>query len=155
MSVRRTVFGTLGGDAMVHRYELVNASETLQVVVTDYGATLLSVRSADRDGNLKEVTLNHYNDLEKLSSQEGKPYLGCIAGRVANRIAKGQFTLDGDSYQLAVNNGANHLHGGVKGFDTKIWDSEILEEGRIGVRLRLESPHLEEGYPGTLQVLRG
>lgn len=114
MSVRRNVFGTLGEDQrIVHKYDLENASGLLRVTVTDYGATLLSVQTPDRNGELEEITLNHYDDLQALANPENKPYLGCIAGRYANRIAKGKFSLDGEEYQLAINNGENHLHGGL------------------------------------------
>lgn len=154
MSVRRNVFGTLGEDQrIVHKYDLENASGLLRVTVTDYGATLLSVQTPDRNGELEEITLNHYDDLQALANPENKPYLGCIAGRYANRIAKGKFSLDGEEYQLAINNGENHLHGGLAGFDTKIWESDILEEGRCGVRFTLHSPHMDEGYPGHLCVV--
>lgn len=123
MSVRRQVFGTLSelsgatseeNQRIVHKYDIVNASGSLKVSVTEYGATLLSVQTPDRLGELEEITLNHYDDLQALATQDGKPYLGCIAGRYANRIAKGVFTLDGQEYNLAVNNGVNHLHGGIK-----------------------------------------
>lgn len=117
MSVRRHVFGSLNDGEhtrVVHKYDISNESGSLKVSVTDYGATLLSVQTWDRHGELEQITLNHYDDLNALASQDGKPYLGCIAGRFANRIAKGRFSLDGEEYQLAVNNGVNHLHGGVK-----------------------------------------
>lgn len=117
MSVRRLVFGSLNDGEharVVHKYDISNESGSLKVSVTEYGATLLSVQTWDRHGELEQITLNYYDDLNALANQEGKPYLGCIAGRFANRIAKGRFSLDGEEFHLAVNNGVNHLHGGVK-----------------------------------------
>jgi aldose 1-epimerase len=81
---------------------------------------------------------------------QGHPFFGAIAGRVANRIAKGKFSLDGATYSLAINNGANHLHGGLKGFDKKVWDTLVLPDG--GVQMSIVSPDGEEGYPGNLSV---
>ena len=81
---------------------------------------------------------------------KGHPYFGCTVGRVANRIAKGRFTLDGKTYTLAINNGPNHLHGGLKGFDKMLWKAE--PQAGAAVKFTYTSPDGEEGYPGTLAV---
>jgi aldose 1-epimerase len=114
---------------------------------------LVSVVAPDRHGNSEEITLN-YRTLEEMIANHG-PYYGCIAGRVANRIAKGTFAVDGTTYNVAVNNGQNHLHGGLKGFDQVIWKAvPYCDEasGVAGVELRYTSADGEEGYPGTLEV---
>ena len=81
--------------------------------------------------------------------EERSPYFGCIAGRYANRIAGGCFTLDGVDYKLATNNGSNHLHGGLKGFDKVVWEVDVVEDV---LELHYVSKDMEEGYPGTLDV---
>ena len=84
---------------------------------------------------------------------QANPFFGCVAGRYANRIAKGKFTLDGKEYTLATNNGPNHLHGGLKGFDKHVWKAEPVEgDGFVGVKFSRTSPDGEEGYPGKLAV---
>ena len=118
-----------------------------QVVALSYGCTILSIQASDRDGKREEVTLN-YRDYQGLKSKDN-PYYGCIAGRVANRIAKGKFSLNNKEYELAVNNGVNALHGGIEGFDKKFFTSEEIENG---VRFQYVSKDGEEGYPGDLEV---
>ena len=93
----------------------------LKAVLIDYGATLVSLETPDREGNFANITLGCPN---LQSYEENSPYFGCVAGRCANRIALGKFTLDGTEYTLATNNPPNHLHGGEKGFDKKAWTSE-------------------------------
>ncbi len=115
-----------------------------------YGATLLSIKTPDREGALAEVTLNR-DTVDGLLHHNA--YYGSSVGRVANRIAAGRFSLEGRDYQLAANNGPNHLHGGVEGFDRKLWAAEPFKSAAaVGVRFRLQSPHGEEGYPGNLAV---
>jgi len=129
----------------VDLYILANKNG-LEMSVTNYGAIIVSLHVRDRDGKLTDVVLGHNNIDEYLSSEE--PYFGAVCGRVANRIAKGRFTLDGKEYQLAINNGPNHLHGGLKGFNAVVWDA--LQTGEQIVELTYVSPDGEEGYPGTL-----
>lgn len=118
----------------------------VKVTVLSYGATLTSLKCPDRNGVVEEVTVCH-TDLELLRTKSR--YFGCIAGRVANRIAGGKFELDGKTYSLAINNGRNALHGGLVGFDKRNWESKLTADG-AGVEFRYVSMDEEEGYPGTL-----
>lgn len=106
----------------------------------------------DRDGKLDDIALG-YDRLEDYMNAVDKPYFGAIVGRYGNRIAKGRFSIDDESYSLAVNNGENHLHGGIIGFDKVVWDAEpIGGDGWSGLKLRYLAKDREEGYPGNLQV---
>jgi aldose 1-epimerase len=120
----------------------------LEMAVTNYGAKIVSLHVPDRDGNPVDVVLGHNNIDEYLASAE--PYFGAVCGRVGNRIAKGSFTLDGKQYKLAVNNGPNHLHGGLKGFNAVVW--KAVQTNPQTLELTYVSPDGEEGYPGTLSV---
>jgi aldose 1-epimerase len=140
------------GDVRVDEI-VMRAPDGVQVTCISYGATMNSALIPDRSGLLEEVILCASFE-ELISSESPKPkYVGTI-GRVANRIAKGQFQLDDVEYSLAINNGENHLHGGITGFDKQVWDFTLIrEEKRVGVRFTLTSPHLEEGYPGTVEAV--
>lgn len=134
-----------GKDAQVFNLKNGNGME---VELTNYGATLSRIKVPDRDGNSGDIMLT-YNKVEDFVTDSY--FFGATAGRYANRIAQGKFELDGQTYQLATNNGKNHLHGGVEGFNQKIWDAEVLElEDAMGVKMTYVSPDGEEGYPGTL-----
>lgn len=117
-----------------------------------YGASLAELHVPDRDGRLADVVLG-FDDEAGYASADNQ-HFGATTGRFANRIAGGRFTLDGKTYQLALNNGPNHLHGGPdRGFGKVAWQGEPFEgDGGAGVRFRLTSPDGEEGYPGTLQT---
>ena len=130
-------------------YTLTNAHGVEARVMT-YGATLVSLTAPDRSGHFKNIVLG-FDTLEPYLA--GVPYYGATVGRYANRIAKARFTLDGQAYQLAANDGPNTLHGGKRGFDKRIWKAEPLpqKEGG-GVRMTLVSAAGEEGYPGELTV---
>lgn len=125
------------------------------VSVTNYGAIITSIRTVDASGMFADIALGFDRAEDYLTDYyiANCPYFGCIAGRYANRIAKGRFTLDGKDFVLAVNNGGNALHGGIRGFDKRVWDAQLTEtpEG-CGVELSYLSQHLEEGYPGNLKV---
>ena len=122
----------------------------ISVDIMDYGATLVSLRTPDKNGNEKSVVLG-YNRLEEYLADRN--YLGAIVGRYANRIANASFVLDDRKYELPINDGANHLHGGPDGFDKALWASTILQgDDGCGIRLSLKSPHLDQGYPGNLDV---
>ena len=142
-------FGETADGEAVELYTLTNANG-MEVKVMTYGGIIQSVRVPDRDGNLANVTLNA-PDLE--GYLDGHPYFGNITGRYANRIARGTFTLDGEMYRLALNNGENTLHGGEVGFDKVVWEAtEVTDGDGVGLMLSRTSPDGEEGYPGALTV---
>ncbi len=149
MSITKKSFGKTPDGTEVDLYTLANANG-LTVEVMTYGATITSVETPDRNGKSENITLG-MNSLDEYIA--GHPFFGSIAGRFANRIAGGRFTIDGTQYTLATNNNQNHLHGGEVGFDKKVWAAETTEEdGAVALRLTYESPDGEEGYPGTLSV---
>jgi len=120
----------------------------VEVAVTNFGAKIASILVPDRDGKWTDVVLGKNNIADYMNEQE--PYFGAICGRTANRIANGRFLLDGVKYELAINNGPNSLHGGIKGFNSVVWDAEQIDEKTL--ELRYLSPDGEEGFPGNLQV---
>lgn len=148
-SVTRQPFGTTPDGKAVELFTLTNAS-AMQVRVMTYGGIVVSLKVPDRAGNLDDVVLG-YDSLA--GYVKSSPYFGAIVGRYGNRIAKGHFTLDGKTYSLAVNNGPNALHGGLRGFDKVVWAAEpITEDSVVGVALTYTSADGEEGYPGTLRA---
>ena len=148
-NVTRVAYGRLSDGRAVDLFTLVNA-HGVKVQVINYGAIITSVYTLDRSGHLDDIALG----FDSLAGYLGDhPYFGAIVGRYANRIAHGQFTLDGVTYHLAVNNGPNSLHGGRRGFDKVLWNAESFEHtDTTGVTLRYTSPDGEEGYPGTLAI---
>ncbi|WP_224995360.1 aldose epimerase family protein [Cesiribacter sp. SM1] len=149
-SVSRSDFGKMQDGTTVDLYTLTNANGT-EVKITNYGGIITSLRVADKNDSLEDVVLG-FDNLEGYL-QEGVPYFGAIVGRYGNRIANAQFVLDGQTYKLAANDGPNHLHGGVRGFDKVLWQAESFEgEEGVGVKLRHLSKDGEEGYPGNLTV---
>lgn len=135
----------------IRLYELRNNSGT-EVKITNYGAIVTSIKVADRNGEFADIALG-YNGVEDYINAVDRPYFGAIVGRYGNRIAKGRFTLDDKTYTLATNNGPNHLHGGIIGFDKVVWDAKTIEgEGFTGVELTYMAKDMEEGYPGNLSV---
>jgi aldose 1-epimerase len=144
--LQSALFGhTEGGDVRIFTLTNVNG---IEVRVMTYGATLVSLRTPDRDGNFKNIVLG-FDSLEPYLA--GVPYFGATIGRYANRIANGRFTLDGKNYQLAQNNAPNSLHGGIRGFDKRIWQAQALESPTgSSLRLSYRSAAGEEGYPGEL-----
>jgi aldose 1-epimerase len=126
----------------------LTGSNGFEVRAITYGGIITSIRVPDRRGVLADVVLG-FDTLQPYLARH--PYFGAIVGRYGNRIGKATFDLDGRSYKLAANNGPNHLHGGVRGFDTHIWRAEPLATG-VGVTFSRTSPDGEEGYPGTLDV---
>jgi aldose 1-epimerase len=146
-AVERSTFGTLPDGTVVERFTLSNAGG-VTVVLSSLGAAIHSIRTPDREGRAADVVLG-FETLDQWVANP--PFFGVIVGRYANRIARGRFTLDGATYTLATNNGANHLHGGTRGFDKVVWRAEPLAEADgEAVRFTYVSADGEEGYPGTL-----
>jgi len=146
--VEKLPFGSAGGKA-VDQYILTNANGMVAKIMT-YGATLTELDAPDRSGRLDDVVLG-FDSIDGYLQNE--PYFGAIVGRVGNRIAKGRFTLNGKTYQLATNDGVNHLHGGMKGFDKVVWDAKAVAGAAVPtVELSYLSKDGEEGYPGNCSV---
>jgi aldose 1-epimerase len=148
--VGRSGFGRTGDGTPVDVFVLTNG-RGVEVRAISYGAIITSVRVPDRDGQRADVVLG----FDTIDGYLGThPYFGAVVGRYGNRIAKGRFTLDGKTYQLATNNGPNHLHGGVRGFDKAVWRGEPVDrsDGSASVAFTHTSPDGDEGYPGTLNV---
>ena len=145
VQVTETVFGTLKDGRQVMLYTIANGVGS-SVSFMNLGATIVSLNLPDRQGVLADVVLG-FDSPGQYIADNG--YLGAVVGRYANRIAKGRFTLDGKEYALALNNGPNSLHGGVVGFDKRLWQAENLGES---VRFTLCSADGDEGYPGNLEV---
>ena len=143
--VTRAPFGRTPDGAEVAAFTLTNG-HGLELEALGYGAIIRSLRVPDRSGALDDVVLG-YDSLEEYLRRN--PFFGAVAGRCANRLARGRFVLDGRTYALAVNNGVNHLHGGIIGFDKVVWHGVPSADG-AGVTFGRTSPDGEEGYPGTL-----
>ncbi len=147
MSITKESFGKMPDGKQVDLYTLTNAND-IQARISTYGATLASLQLPDRQGNLADVALG-FDTLEGYFSDH--PYFGVTVGRYANRIGGAKFTLNGVEYELAANNGPNHLHGGIKGFDKVLWEAEQIQNpDEVGVKLTYMSKDGEEGYPGNL-----
>ncbi len=150
MDIKTQAFGRTPDGTAVEIYTLTN-DKGLRVCIMTYGATVVSLEVADRAGKAGDIVLG-YEGLEGYI--KNSPYFGSVVGRYGNRIAKGRFELDGVTYKLAANNGENHLHGGIKGFDKVVWKAEpVQEEGAVAVKLSYLSRDGEEGYPGNLAVV--
>lgn len=149
MKVERAPFGKLPDGRQVEQFTLVNETGAKATVIT-YGAIVNSLYMPDRNGKYADIVLG-FDKMDNYLKQP--PYFGAIVGRYGNRIGKGQFTLDGKTYQLATNNGPNHLHGGVVGFDKVLWSgTPVKSDSAVGVKLLYLSKDGEEGYPGNLKL---
>ncbi len=147
MKTQKETFGFLPDGTVIGIYTLDN-DKGLEARIMTYGATLVSLKVPDRNGKTADITLGHDTLQGYL---DASPYFGSTVGRVANRIAKGRFTLDGIEYTLAQNAGGNHLHGGIKAFDKVVWNSELIQEEKtVSVKFSYLSLDGEEGYPGNL-----
>ena len=120
-----------------------------EVAITNYGGAILSIMVPDRNGNYANVIQAH-DSIENHINNNPEPFLSTLVGRYGNRICKGKFSIDGQEYQLAINNGPNHLHGGPTGFHARVWDAERIDEQTV--KLSYFSPDGEEGFPGNLNV---
>ena len=148
--IKKESFGKTKDGQAVDLYTFSNASG-MEVRAMTYGGIILSIKVPDRNGKFDDVTLG-FDSLEPYLANS--TFFGALVGRYGNRIGKARFKLDGKEYKLAVNNGPNALHGGLKGFDKVIWQAESFDKPEgVGVVFRYTSPDGEEGYPGTLQVL--
>ena len=146
-------FGTADGQA-VKKVTLRTppGPNAIEMEVINYGGIILSLKTVDRAGGRDDIVYG-FDSLAEYVEPGKSPYFGCLIGRYCNRIAKGQFTLDGKTYTLAKNNGENSLHGGVKGWDKVVWKSEPFQNTTsVGVKLSYTSKDGEEGYPGTVQA---
>src|SRR5688572_2172164 len=142
----KRVFGQMPDGKPVESFTLTNANG-IEVTAIPYGAIITSLKTPDRSGRSDDIVLG-FDSLDGYLKEH--PYFGAIVGRYGNRIAKGQFTLDGRTYPLAKNNGPNHLHGGIKGFDKVLWTAAPV--GANAVAFSRTSADGEEGYPGNLKV---
>ncbi|MCT8467266.1 galactose mutarotase [Chromohalobacter canadensis] len=153
-SVEKHRFGQLPDGREVEAYHLRNGHGIDMQVIT-YGGIITSLRTPDAQGNVDDIVLG-FDSLEGYRSEayrKSNPYFGALIGRYGNRIAEGRFTIDGTTYELATNDGLNHLHGGDKGFDKRLWQAHSFENDTgVGVELRYTSEDGEEGYPGTLET---
>jgi aldose 1-epimerase len=148
-TVEKRPFGKTPDGKAVDLYILGNGKGMTAKIIT-YGGIITQLDVPDRDRKTANVVLG-FDDLE--GYLKGHPYFGAIVGRVGNRIAKGKFTLDGQEYTLATNNGPNHLHGGKKGFDKVVWTAEPIQKAEdVGLQLTYRSPDGDEGYPGNLTM---
>ncbi len=143
-------FGTTPDNDPISRYDIENDGG-INISVIPFGATCIDTLIPDKSGKKESITLG-FDTLDEYLQPH--PFFGVTVGRFANRIAYGRFVLNRVTYQLSLNDGVNHLHGGIIGFDKKMWNAQpFQEDGRIGVQFTCESPDMEEGYPGNLQVV--
>jgi aldose 1-epimerase len=148
-TITQRPFGTTRAGERVVEYTLTNP-EGISTSILTWGGIIRTLSTPDRNGILADIVLG-FDSLEPYEDRH--PYFGTITGRFANRIARGQFTLDGATYTLATNNGPNHLHGGINGFDRKVWTATSSStSGAVHLTLSYLSPDGEEGYPGELST---
>lgn len=148
MDIKKEVFGETAGGESVFLYTLENSKGT-KVQITNYGAIVVSIFVKDKDGRFDDIVLGFDNFQDYIKDDS---YFGAIVGRYANRIDNGKFTLDGVNYELAKNEGDNHLHGGEKGFNKKVWDAKAINNNEPKLKLSYLSKDGEEGYPGNLNI---
>jgi aldose 1-epimerase len=146
-TLTRQPFGTMPDGTAVELFTFTNG-HGVEVRIMSLGATVVSIKTPDRQGQLGDVVLG-YDTFD--GYLHNTSFFGVVVGRYGNRIAKGRFTLDGHAYTLATNDGENHLHGGLKGFDKAVWTPEIVDAAGVpSLKLQYVSTDGEEGYPGTL-----
>ena len=149
LKIDKIQFGETMDGTDVDQFILTNNSG-MEIRIITYGGIITSWTAPDKNGNYKDIVLG-YNTLAEYEAET--PYFGALIGRYGNRIAKGKFSLDNQEYTLAVNNGVNHLHGGLKGFDKVVWDAKtIVSDSTVSLELSYLSKDMEEGYPGNLET---
>lgn len=147
--IEKKLFGVLPSGEEVYMYTLKNKNG-MEVKIINYGATIVSLTAPDKNGKYEDVVMG-YDKLEDYIN--GSSYFGCIVGRYGNRINKGKFQLDGKEYQLTINDGENHLHGGTIGFNKVLWTAEpIYSDTLQAIKLTYLSKDGEQGYPGNLNI---
>ena len=149
MKIDKIQFGKTIDGIDVEQYIMSN-NKGMEISIIDYGGIITSWTAADKKGDYKDIVLG-FNTLGEYEAET--PYFGALIGRYSNRIAEGKFNLEGQEYTLAVNNGVNHIHGGLKGFDKVVWDAKtILNDSTVSLELSYLSKDMEEGYPGNLKA---
>ena len=147
-TIEKSSFGTTKDGQAVDLYTLKNVAG-MTVKITNFGGIIVSWTAPDKNGKYEDITLG----CDSIGGYEkGVPFFGALVGRYGNRIAKGKFKLEGKTYTLATNNGVNHLHGGLKGFDKVVWTATPVESPDVALKLTYTSKDMEEGYPGNLAV---
>lgn len=148
-TISKEVFGDLPDGKKADLYTLTNANG-MTVKISNYGGIITELTAKDKSGRWEDVVLG-FDSLAPYIAEN--PFFGALVGRFGNRIANGKFTLDGKTYTLPINNGPNSLHGGINGFNKKLWNAtEIKKDSIVGLELTYVSKDGEEGYPGTLNV---
>ncbi|GGY86101.1 aldose 1-epimerase [Cellvibrio zantedeschiae] len=149
LSVSRNAFGQSPTGVSADLFTLTNANG-LVVKITNFGGIITEIHAPDKHGQFADINLG-FDHIEPYYKEA--PYFGALIGRFGNRIARGKFTLDGKTYELATNNGNNHLHGGLVGFDKVVWDASTFETANsVGITLKYLSVDGDQGYPGNLNV---
>ena len=149
LKIEKKEFGTTEDNVTVYQFVLSNKNG-MEISVINYGGIITSLKAKDRNGKYQDIVLG-FNSLPPYEDEN--PYFGALIGRYGNRIANGNFKLDGQSYKLDINNPPNHLHGGLKGFHKVVWNpKEIINDRNVSLELTYLSKHMEEGYPGNLDV---
>ena len=149
LKIDKIQFGETMDGTSVDQFILSN-NNGMEVRIITYGGIITSLTAPDKNGDYKDIVLG-YNTLAEYEAET--PYFGALIGRYGNRIAKGKFSLYDQEYTLAVNNGVNHLHGGLKGFDKVVWDAKtIVSDATVSLELSYLSKDMEEGYPGNLET---
>ena len=149
LKIDKIQFGETMDGTGVDQFILSN-NNGMEVRIITYGGVITSWTAPDKNGDYKDIVLG-YNTLAEYEAET--PYFGALIGRYGNRIAKGKFSLGNQEYTLAVNNGVNHLHGGLKGFDKVVWDAKtIVSDSTVSLELSYLSKDMEEGYPGNLET---
>ncbi|HOW31149.1 MAG TPA: aldose epimerase family protein [Bacteroidales bacterium] len=149
MNITKESFGTINGSVPVSLFTLTN-DKGITMKVTNYGGIITSLIVPDKNGKPGDIVLGY----DSLSGYLAKtPYFGAIVGRYGNRIAKGAFKIDGNEFHLPINDGPNHLHGGIQGFDKVVWEAqEFKNDSAVGLIMHYLSMNMEMGYPGNLDV---